>query len=203
MTLGITPAYAGNTFVSSKARQGAEDHPRLRGEHYKAFNLLRLKMGSPPPTRGTRCGKRETQQIIGITPAYAGNTTYISYRFCICKDHPRLRGEHFDNSATLKTSVGSPPPTRGTLTGTIVTENEFGITPAYAGNTRVHFDILSVNWDHPRLRGEHVNGLKVFVMCVGSPPPTRGTPLANSAILNNYGITPAYAGNTQRRRPRI
>ena len=72
---------------------------------------------------------------IRITPAYAGNTmqTIISRR--LLQDHPRLRGEHEGTLRVERAVVGSPPPTRGTLTANILMWVEIRITPAYAGNT--------------------------------------------------------------------
>ena len=111
----------------------------------------------------------------GITPAYAGNTLPYLRFFAVTEDHPRLRGEHFDNSATLKTSVGSPPPTRGTHQYDIKSVLVIGITPAYAGNTYNEKCTPVVRGDHPRLRGEHVPAVLVNPAILGSPPPTRGT----------------------------
>ena len=54
MSLGITPAHAGNTARPVRQFQRPWDHPRPCGEH---------------------CGKRRLHQAIqGITPAHAGNT---------------------------------------------------------------------------------------------------------------------------------
>ena len=50
-----------------------------------------------------------------ITPAYAGNTEIKISAIGDIKDHPRLRGEHFDY-------INAP-------------YDKTGITPAYAGNT--------------------------------------------------------------------
>ena len=73
--------------------------------------------------------------VLGITPAYAGNT-YLSYGRCVQdKDHPRLRGEHKFMPALLPLMVGSPPPTRGTHDDTLPFSGVDRITPAYAGNT--------------------------------------------------------------------
>ena len=53
--------------------------------------------------------------------------------------------------------------------------------------------------DHPRLRGEH-SSFPFDVPCqVGSPPPTRGTLFHSSSPFFAGGITPAYAGNTDKR----
>ena len=92
-------------------------------------------LGSPPPTRGTL--KIVSIQMIDvrITPAYAGNTCSPSSFLYLCRDHPRLRGEH-DIREQMKIYLeGSPPPTRGTLFKTVPPAPFARITPAYAGNT--------------------------------------------------------------------
>ena len=73
-TVGITPAYAGNTEADADS--------------------LAAATGSPPHTRGTLGTESVIAPPLGITPAYAGNT-YISFFLnpC-CRDHPRIRGEH-------------------------------------------------------------------------------------------------------------
>ena len=70
------------------------------------------------------------------------------------------------------------------------------ITPAYAGNTLALTATLQDCWDHPRLRGEHIAYFLTSYFYKGSPPLTRGTPTTTKARINNYRITPAYAGNT-------
>ena len=71
----------------------------------------------------------------GITPAYAGNTNIRIAHMFQSWDHPRLRGEHFPCKSAKSNRIGSPPPTRGTLSFYYLTFYFFGITPAYAGNT--------------------------------------------------------------------
>ena len=51
-------------------------------------------------------------------------------------DHPRLRGEHNITNSQNNVIWGSPPPTRGTLSGAKRIKGKSGITPAYAGNTK-------------------------------------------------------------------
>ena len=74
---GITPAYAGNTLLFTKRLDGLRDHPRLRGKHgyYAMFEYL--NGGSPPLTRETHRSMSNLVEILGITPAYAGNTPEI------------------------------------------------------------------------------------------------------------------------------
>ena len=110
----ITPAYAGNTPISSKKISLGWDHPRLRGEHFQRVQKIINRLGSPPPTRGTLLSPPPRQIPNRITPAYAGNTC----KRCITRrdvwDHPRLRGEHLIKQLKGLQNKGSPPPTRGT-----------------------------------------------------------------------------------------
>ena len=74
----ITPACAGNTYGDLANALGIRDHPRIRGEHVmKISNLIGI-LGSPPHTRGTLEVMDEIYETFGITPAYAGNTTFLS-----------------------------------------------------------------------------------------------------------------------------
>ena len=71
-----------------------------------------------------------------------------------------------------------------------------GITPAYAGNTRIIDYMKTWVGDHPRLRGEHPSDPVGAYVPMGSPPPTRGTQTGLIFLPVMSRITPAYAGNT-------
>ena len=69
---GITPAWAGKSYVLVSVEFVPEDHPRVGGEKYNSAEALANRQGSPPRGRGKviPCG-----QCIGcrrITPAWAG-----------------------------------------------------------------------------------------------------------------------------------
>ena len=49
---------------------------------------------------------------------------------------------------------------------------------------------------HPRLCGEHANGLKDAVKGVGSSPPVRGARGDRDVAGNRLGLIPACAGST-------
>ena len=76
-------------------------------------------------------------------------------------------------------------------------KNRARITPAYAGNTNLFYDILHIHRDHPRVCGEHNNCLCYNKQVVGSPPRMRGTPPVIGTFEYTGRITPAYAGNTR------
>ena len=71
---GIIPAYAGNTgwYVSRYAAR--RDHPRVCGEHHGRVVKTSPTQGSSPRMRGTQLHGRHPVRMLGIIPAYAGNT---------------------------------------------------------------------------------------------------------------------------------
>ena len=113
--------------------------------------------------------------MLGIAPAYAGNTPHDESVQMAKGDHPRLRGEHPPTQQVSSHPLGSPPPTRGTLLPEVAGDMKEGsppptrgtlklvilnfpslrITPAYAGNTHIGESMEKPEEDHPRLRGEH------------------------------------------------
>ena len=73
-----------------------------------------------------------------------------------------------------------------------------GITPAYAGKSHVRWLQRVQAGDHPRLCGEKLNGSIKPNLWVGSPPPMRGKVSAARLVGHTGGITPAYAGKSQK-----
>ena len=74
LTFGITPACAGNTFLTFLINFVSEDHPRMRGEYLFASAIIAYMAGSPPHARGILPKLAEGAVQIRITPACAGNT---------------------------------------------------------------------------------------------------------------------------------
>jgi len=140
--IGITPACAGNMTLLCSAQIRKRDHPRLCGEHSSCRHVLTSLLGSPPPVRGTFvpcCYKLLTRWI---TPACAGNIKSDN-TFCRRRgDHPRLCGEHARSGLSIKETMGSPPPVRGTYDPLDIEFDVKRITPACAGN------ISRKNTDH-------------------------------------------------------
>ena len=90
----------------------------------------------------------------GITPAYAGKSSFfVNFRW-VRMDHPRLCGEKATFSSRITRLPGSPPPMRGKADQVSVKNPEVGITPAYAGKSYRDFQLHFFCWDHPRLCGE-------------------------------------------------
>ena len=117
------------------------------------------------------------------------------------EDHPRVCGEHAQETERRAQESGSSPRMRGTPSGHIQTDTRLGIIPAYAGNTISHGVRYAGLRDHPRVCGEHLDGWDAQSDLKGSSPRMRGTRIERCAVNYRVGIIPAYAGNTTTRNP--
>ena len=173
---GIIPAYAGSTTVLGRVLDPRKDHPRIRGEHLVRAPAADEATGSSPHTRGARLIASWWAFRSGIIPAYAGSTRAWLGPVGSQTDHPRIRGEHVDDSWVTGAAAGSSPHTRGALKQLIGPGNSARIIPAYAGSTILTLRVVEAMRDHPRIRGEHEE-----------------TPIVPALA---QGIIPAYAGST-------
>ena len=173
---GIIPAYAGNTRKTDVKNLIKRDHPRVCGEHHIV-------------------GYRRAYWT-GIIPAYAGNTYALPKLRTSPRDHPRVCGEHALHRLRGCHHRGSSPRMRGTLAPCRAVATEFGIIPAYAGNTVCNGWTVKRVWDHPRVCGEHQDDAWCAERVPGSSPRMRGTHHQRHRKTRRPGIIPAYAGNT-------
>ena len=153
-------------------------------------------MGSPPRGRGTQVFGFHALEPDGLTPAWAGNTSFRISRHGTRRAHPRVGGEHNSVLRNAYIPWGSPPRGRGTRTRTRCTRPATGLTPAWAGNTSSGRRPISSGRAHPRVGGEHVDANALIGIPAGSPPRGRGTPHHRSDRGCARGLTPAWAGNT-------
>ena len=193
---GIIPAYAGNTDASSQSTATSRDHPRVCGEHSPSATPPTANTGSSPRMRGTHAGLVDFLDLLGIIPAYAGNTTIFCHTISSHRDHPRVCGEHSLPAFQPREMTGSSPRMRGTLNMNGRCAPCAGIIPAYAGNTCASPRRIWRARDHPRVCGEHLGRLSFLLASRGSSPRMRGTHLCGAPPTASLGIIPAYAGNT-------
>ena len=158
-----------------------------------AFSLL----GSSPHTRGARPPDRHRRPGERIIPAYAGSTRSLTPPSPAAADHPRIRGEHLVDAGDERGEGGSSPHTRGAPAGRDHRRPAERIIPAYAGSTFHKILPALPKADHPRIRGEHQEGLVGVLGNAGSSPHTRGARLRDLRIDGPGRIIPAYAGSTR------
>ena len=150
------------------------DHPHLRGEYIVHFTALTGAVGSPPPTWGIRCDAEHSDDTVGITPTYVGNTLIQVVILALLRDHPHLRGEYDTFYQPKVSAKGSPPPTWGIPKKNELLLEGLGITPTCVGNTGQGFNSPHLHKDHPYLCGEYLNPGRHTCSAPGSPPPTWG-----------------------------
>ena len=194
---GIIPAHAGNTYYKTRKNYLLRDHPRTCGEHSQNPNPAQRMTGSSPHMRGTHAALMFDADCAGIIPAHAGNTSHDKSFQKIFKDHPRTCGEHRSRCRFSLPLQGSSPHMRGTLwlwlTGFFLP----GIIPAHAGNTAYSTVTFLPYQDHPRTCGEHFASLHEILGGEGSSPHMRGTQRFTKDDIEQFGIIPAHAGNTE------
>ena len=152
---GIIPAYAGNTLPTAGVSSVLWDHPRVCGEHSVWPYTPAIPAGSSPRMRGTLHMQIMVDRVDGIIPAYAGNTRCETPCTALRRDHPRVCGEHIQNTWNAFYQAGSSPRMRGTRMPRRWTPCTQGIIPAYAGNTYPLTHCIGLIGDHPRVCGEH------------------------------------------------
>ena len=108
------PACAGNARQQLGAGSLCSVHPRMRGERQlHDFQILR-DVGSSPHARGTRTLRHGLNGDVRFIPACAGNAEFAARHSDKRAVHPRMRGERWNDLATVQLIVGSSPHARGT-----------------------------------------------------------------------------------------
>ena len=105
-------------------------------------------------------------------------------------------GDHDNKSTKVELLEGSPPHVRGPPVKVLDIFHSHGITPACAGTTALWFHLPMIQWDHPRMCGDHPSACPIQRIGSGSPPHVRGPHTLCHMIEVDPGITPACAGTT-------
>ncbi len=109
---------------------------------------------------------------------------------------PCRRGDHDVVAVPVRSVVGQPPQTRGSLVGPGGPALESGTTPAGAGITPVPGGRHRMARDHPRRRGDHSQPRQEQGAGRGPPPQARGSHPLVDLFYVDTGTTPAGAGIT-------
>ncbi len=132
---GISPAHAGNTLLTDGWDDLDMDQPRTCGEYQEQWLERRRLQGSAPHMRGIQSWEGPVFLWRRISPAHAGNTSWVSAAVAACADQPRTCGEYPPSSLPDRMAPGSAPHMRGIPDRIPRTGQPQGISPAHAGNT--------------------------------------------------------------------
>ena len=173
----------------------------MGGEKLKKMLLVTCTLGSPPHGRGKVFIGHGDGAPLGITPAQAGKSKLALCTPSCPTDHPRACGEKNKELEGVWLPMGSPPRGRGkgVVEGGHVEVNR--ITPAWAGKSLFCFAAAVPIQDHPRVGGEKSGSISNANSQMGSPPHGRGKVNDSAAHADPVGITPAWAGKSERPAP--
>ena len=121
-TGGITPAWAGKSWLIKAVRllsrdhprmggkrqprrpssRDRRDHPRVGGEKAQADRPDHAGLGSPPRGRGKAVSFEENAPVKRITPAWAGKRLRIGAKVLKERDHPCVGGEKISAAIPLQ-----------------------------------------------------------------------------------------------------
>ena len=170
----ITPAYAGKSTFQEVSELYDWDHPRMCGEKEARQWPKKQVWGSPPHVRGKVGMSESSDELVRITPAYAGKSGWASPAACMATDHPRICGEKITLHIRANVSLGSPPRMRGKAKCAPLQCGFYWITPAYAGKSLTSRRQSLTSRDHPRVCGEKRRTPHGRLRNQGSPPRMRG-----------------------------
>ena len=163
----------------------------MGGEKSGAWWIIILFLGSPPHRRGKEYDDPTQNELIGITPAWAGKRCSPAMQQTTKQDHPRVGGEKTKSIHPYPVLDGSPP--RGRGKADVLFSQFFArrITPAWAGKRPGGIPSSMVVRDHPRVGGEKPVKIILWHSCQGSPPRRRGKGMQMAARIKGDKITPA------------
>ena len=195
-SLGLIPAHAGKTSLSSAMMTLLRAHPRSRGENALMSLGLWARSGSSPLTRGKLRAFWRRRSRLRLIPAHAGKTNTASRSPTRTRAHPRSRGENHENVGLDKTIGGSSPLTRGKLCGIVTLQLKARLIPAHAGKTLPVTVVPISPPAHPRSRGENSDVSWPRATTRGSSPLTRGKRPRRGLSPRRLRLIPAHAGKT-------
>ena len=196
--VGLIPAHAGKTVSSRRKASSGRAHPRSRGENVEADDIVWLRDGSSPLTRGKRDARAEFLVGGGLIPAHAGKTKLRARVLVRRRAHPRSRGENWAAAKLEVGQSGSSPLTRGKHLVGGHARRGGRLIPAHAGKTTPQGPRPPAKRAHPRSRGENVRMYSSASMNWGSSPLTRGKRGRAPAPRVGDRLIPAHAGKTRR-----
>ena len=112
-SMGSPPRGRGKGCSANHLEVGGEDHPRVGGEKSAGAFFFSPMSGSPPRGRGKACQESSAGGSAGITPAWAGKSSFRPRHPRRCRDHPRVGGEKEQFRPNPPLDGGSPPRGRG------------------------------------------------------------------------------------------
>ena len=140
--LRFIPACAGNSCLEALRSSALSVHPRVCGEQPVRRHLPPRWYGSSPRVRGTVSKTTLDNMPTRFIPACAGNRHRPAQIRWPCPVHPRVCGEQFFRQFGKRSSSGSSPRVRGTVTPRSGVRRNRRFIPACAGNSMIFLSLF-------------------------------------------------------------
>ena len=169
----------------------------MHGEHVRSLAYRSALAGPSPHARGTRAAAQGSAGRTRTIPACTGNTVHRSAVHSCRTDHPRMHGEHLTGTFAGIGAYGPSPHARGTRGKGRRRRKGRRTIPACTGNTGRETAHRDAGPDHPRMHGEHFQGVRAILRRAGPSPHARGTRLSGGVSPPPLRTIPACTGNTE------
>ena len=194
--MGLIPASAGQTTLSTSIQTPRSAHPRECGADDCLSQRRFPTWGSSPRVRGRRGGSAPVVDASGLIPASAGQTAARQSAGRRSPAHPRECGADRLRDLRGDARHGSSPRVRGRPTVSTPTLIVIGLIPASAGQTADKSQNQRSKPAHPRECGADSASMSAAAMSSGSSPRVRGRRRGRYWRRVVLGLIPASAGQT-------
>ena len=195
---GPSPRVRGNLHHRAEARDGARSIPAC-AETRVVKPRLRVPRGPSPRVRGNRVPSAGTLASRRSIPACAGKPRGHASANSAGAVHPRVCGETDAIIVELLLSRGPSPRVRGNRVPDVERDDPKGSIPACAGKPSSWPRRPEQRRVHPRVCGETVHTVAVYLDDQGPSPRVRGNPSLASALSALRGPSPRVRGNRRDR----
>ena len=194
--VGTSPRTRGKLFCGRGFLTGGGEHPRARGENHRPGAYRTTNPGTSPRTRGKQPELIVDEIVSRNIPAHAGKTRHQPFWPVLSSEHPRARGENDAEGGAGFAVLVTSPRTRGKLRALSSGLGGTGNIPAHAGKTAATPIPPRYREEHPRARGENLQGGIHPTRRGGTSPRTRGKPADRVPMEDWQRNIPAHAGKT-------
>ncbi len=192
------PACAGEPWPESKASDDSQVYPRVcGGTESKQGDIFQVR-GLSPRVRGNRASTKYGDELEGSIPACAGEPTCSGPGLASSMVYPRVCGGTVTASLASSSNHGLSPRVRGNPLAAVVDLLDTRSIPACAGEPRACPTRTCAGVVYPRVCGGTTITRQSGISATGLSPRVRGNPPVAFRLTSRLRSIPACAGEPGR-----